>query len=662
MSFIRRLFKSNDVVADGCETIYTSKVAIPLGQISIETIKPLQFKEGTALIIAYVNSESDIDYARKVISEVTYFSKKTIILVSSDIDPLAKNSLAVDHNEVVVLHGFSSEMICSVESISISLQLNLRGGAQIEAIKRDIESKADLLKTRIDVKDTIALSYFDFRVKREDSFTQALYKSNKFPCYFIGGGTFESNRQRAGIFDNGAPINDSVHIVFIKLKPQIRYGVFKTHNFIEAGKSFIVAEFDDINRKLKGFIDPVTHQIRPPVEVLSEYFCCKPEQLNEKLSQYSFAVKINDELYIRSIADIFLEDGTLAYYYDAFFGLELHLVQTVNIKQRTVDDFKSFGEGKSGKPFSMLINDCALRRIRHGLKSEETDMFSDMVISSLPSYGEMFGIQMNETLVAIVFYNVQDGGYFSDRYVNQFSVYYSFYKAYYLDIRFQAMLQISHAQGDLIEYFLKLRPATISVTEQLADISSLTNITMGEMLNAQDSFSDFFSIINQQEELLMHGLKNKVEALKISYEKITSIVDSISAIADKTNLLALNAAIEAARAGEYGRGFAVVADEVRKLSSVTKEQLDTASKTIQYVDSSIHEINNVIEDISKLMLSVTKQSIDLQSVINNTLDSSNIILRKTNEGSATAEMTNNQMVGFDERVDVLQRATKLIRQ
>ncbi|MGL4335806.1 MAG: methyl-accepting chemotaxis protein [Turicibacter sp.] len=182
------------------------------------------------------------------------------------------------------------------------------------------------------------------------------------------------------------------------------------------------------------------------------------------------------------------------------------------------------------------------------------------------------------------------------------------------------------------------------------------------MLNAQDSFSDFFSIINQQEELLMHGLKNKVEALKISYEKVTSIVDSISAIADKTNLLALNAAIEAARAGEYGRGFAVVADEVRKLSSVTKEQLDTASKTIQYVDSSIHEINNVIEDISKLMLSVTKQSIDLQSVINNTLDSSNIILRKTNEGSATAEMTNNQMVGFDERVDVLQRATKLIRQ
>lgn len=117
---------------------------------------------------------------------------------------------------------------------------------------------------------------------------------------------------------------------------------------------------------------------------------------------------------------------------------------------------------------------------------------------------------------------------------------------------------------------------------------------------------------------------NQISVLAQVNDEILGIAQTITEIAESTNLLALNAAIEAARAGEHGRGFAVVADEVRRLSAQTQEATakiramadsisDETSKTVGQIErnrddaeATMHKMTAATEDLDTIFSAVTR--------------------------------------------------------
>jgi methyl-accepting chemotaxis protein len=134
-------------------------------------------------------------------------------------------------------------------------------------------------------------------------------------------------------------------------------------------------------------------------------------------------------------------------------------------------------------------------------------------------------------------------------------------------------------------------------------------------------------------EETMSNTTQTVEALGKKSSEITTIIGTITEIAEQTNLLALNAAIEAARAGEHGRGFAVVADEVRKLA----EQSQQAAKGVTNI---VHSIQNEVNIIIKQNSEGVQEVISGVEITNETNSSLADILNQTEKTTVVV----NEMV------------------
>lgn len=339
----------------------------------------------------------------------------------------------------IVIQCFDGAIIEQAEVVSLPLgsedlrkkkiEINLK--ERIKRIKKCIQNLT--VSMDIDHRDTLAYTVFDGLSGSESFFMEALYDSDCFPCLFVGGSAGGKNSfTDTWIHDGRKTLQNHVSIAFLKTAPGIRFGIMKSQNFTPSEISFNILSASMEFRSVSQVVDQ-TGQIMSLVDALCDTFQCKPAALDAEMAEFSFAISIDDELYIRSISWIDLEMNIVYFYCDISPGEELILVKKEDLVTCTRSDFAKFMENKPGPPVAGMLADCVLRRVLNESKLDGMGgVFSQNSIAGFSTFGEILGIYLNQTLTGIFFFQVPEGFHFREDYVDSYPLYYSKFKAFFL--------------------------------------------------------------------------------------------------------------------------------------------------------------------------------------------------------------------------------------
>ncbi len=591
------------------------------GRIEPGALDPLSFAgEAPALVIGFVSPHADFAAVSRA-TRAALPPATQVVLVSTAGELCAATGQPLYHPtddrwDTIVLQSFSPRLLAGVSVHAIPLHCDdVRAGrptldmpARVEAIRRDLDRVR--VPFGIDSRDTVALTFVDGLSASESCLMEAVYRSGRFPCLFIGGsagGTLDFRRTQ--LFDGSRVLENVAVTLFLKIAPGLRYGVFKTQNFRKTALEFAVADADPMRRVVRSVIDPESFEVVRFTDALAAKLRCKPAELSGRLANHTFAIALEDELYVRSVAGFDIDKGEAAFYCDVNAGDALHLVEATDFVQQTDSDFAAYMRGKP-KPVGMILNDCILRRLNNAGSLSRLRTFDGIAAAGFSTFGELLGINTNQTLSALMFFEIPDGTAFSDDLVDRFPVHYAKFQSYFIAARYNRLELLSRIRNRIIERMH-------SYLDALMSLNSGVQETAGYATRIGASMTAIQATLNRHASSFDGHAERKVELLK-EFSQLSSVVKSIESvlgiidgIASQTNLLALNATIEAARAGDAGKGFAVVASEVRKLANDTKQTLSDTRRAIDQVVSSVALVGTRLNDTGARMDEAAQDAVTL---------------------------------------------------
>ncbi|MDD3342401.1 MAG: methyl-accepting chemotaxis protein [Sulfurospirillaceae bacterium] len=559
----------------------------------------------------------------------------------------------------IVLMLFDETMVSDVFVAAIPLKSEDMAISSRTATQRIEAISEELRRVRVPFKmnheDTLGYTLIDGLSASESFFMEAVYNVGCFPCLLLGGSAGgKLDFKDTYLYDGKRTLRHHALITFIKFTPQFRFAVFKSQNFKKTASQFSILEADPIKRTVTAFLDTKTNKHINIVEALCIHFACTPEQLDAKLTNFTFGIEIDGEIYIRSVAGIDKVNKKVSFYCDLEAGEELFLLEKTDFVKTTSDNYSEFCRNKP-KPIGAIFNDCILRRLFNSQVLNNLSIFKEVPIVGFSTFGELLGININQTLTAVFFYEIAANESLEGEYISHFVQKYAGFKSYFLLRKINRQMMIGNINKAMLVQMKESMPVIQTIGNALSNAIESINKIENQLSTVKNQFSIFSTNMGNSSERNA-DLLVEAENLTTYVRDIRSVLGIISDIADQTNLLALNAAIEAARAGEHGRGFAVVADEVRKLAERTQKSLNETNVSVTTIVQAVEHISGVMNDMSKGLLEMSNNGIHLSCEMEELSEKSHIISNELQSQSLLTEQLNQELtklIVYENTLDIL---------
>ena len=249
------------------------------------------------------------------------------------------------------------------------------------------------------------------------------------------------------------------------------------------------------------------------------------------------------------------------------------LVRRTPFASTTEGDYRAFMANKSGEPMAGMFNDCVLRRLCNTAELSGLEpIFGGGNIAGFSTFGESFGLNLNQTLTAVFFFRTQPADTFRDEYVDSFVAHY----------------------GEFNAFFLRRHKAKLAGMSNVT-VQQTSEYRSGNFSNRLDSANVDGSMVPVVRELnrpghIMLAAEQTRDATARQLEALST--DPYASVGDPTTRLSERQAVIRQAldtlAGEAGRGFEVVADEVRMLAGNPRNSMgeigqDISSQAIEIV-------------------------------------------------------------------------------